>query len=183
MKHNWVIEVVDGGYLGTCDVYHCTGCGCDGGATNIVDFSNGGIADSREPKPFLAGPAILLSEDCEEAHQQISFYVRGFLLALNLRALVLPRSDLQALCVDILQLANSCTPKEHPRNGLFQLAFKIGASTEMLNPQEVRNRLVGMGFKLANPKCSQCGDVNEQWPEEPKCQRCTYGDQLNPGSA
>jgi hypothetical protein len=60
--HTWVTEKIDGGPVGVAEFYQCSVCGACGG----IAFRKG------SPKPFLAGPALPVSEDCEIAYEEIS---------------------------------------------------------------------------------------------------------------
>jgi len=57
--HAWIKREVDGGPAGANDFWWCPACGASGGGAYC------------DPKPFLAGPAIPLSDDCDVARRQI----------------------------------------------------------------------------------------------------------------
>ena len=69
-KHAWEKEEVDGGPLGTDEFWACFECGASGGAA-FHPFTG----KETTPRPFLPGPASPLSEDCEEARQQVELAV------------------------------------------------------------------------------------------------------------
>jgi hypothetical protein len=67
-EHIWITEEIDGGALGTSDFWLCSVCGASGGP---VWYDH---QDKPKRAPFLAGPALPLSQNCEEAKKQIAEY-------------------------------------------------------------------------------------------------------------
>jgi hypothetical protein len=65
--HLWTTEEVDGGPVGKDDFYICQSCGASGGPV---------IGNEPPPTmaPFLAGPALQVSVDCNRAKEQIAAY-------------------------------------------------------------------------------------------------------------
>jgi hypothetical protein len=158
--HTWVIEEADGFY----DYYHCTSCGCGGGGTMDYMLSkkgSKGVPLSLTPKPFFPGPAIDLSDDCDEAHTQIVFYLRGFM-----RAAETYNRNSQA--IQTVRCADRYTPSERPRVVLYNLLID-GQPLE-----KIKEGLVVGGFKLEPPTCPRCGEENDRWADDhtPYCYGC-----------
>lgn len=98
-EHTWIVEEIDGGHVGTADVYRCTTCGCCGGGTEGYRFKGKMfgrkpgdppcqmIPMKRTPSPFIPGPALDVSDDCDLAQQQIRYYVKGRIDIFQLRAI------------------------------------------------------------------------------------------------
>lgn len=63
-NHEWVMEEIDGGHVGSADFWKCKNCGASGGWVN-------GKNPPTMP-PFLAdGSGLKLSNDCDEAQKEI----------------------------------------------------------------------------------------------------------------
>lgn len=71
-EHKWIIEEIDGGHLGVCDFWACENCEAGGGPVN--KFGNGEYKLPLLWKPFLPGTGLDLSQDCDEAKQQIEIW-------------------------------------------------------------------------------------------------------------
>jgi hypothetical protein len=154
--HTWVTEEIDGGALGSDDFYLCTTCGCSGGS--VTAYNMRGVVferdvegqlrpTKREPQPFLPGPAIDLSQDCQVAHQQILFFVRGYLHSWDWN----PGDDKKKELRGIMTQANRWTPETVARMEFYGLARECDESHlqyHQLSAETVRERLLGMGFKL-----------------------------------
>lgn len=69
-NHLWVVEIVDGGSVGTEEFFHCTGCGACGGPV--------GYGDPPRTEPgrnaFFPGPGLPLPETCEGSRPIIRAY-------------------------------------------------------------------------------------------------------------
>lgn len=72
--HSWEVEEVDGGPVGVNDCWICHQCGASGGP---VWYNEKGQQPGPSMNPFLAGPGIRLSEDCDEAKQQIQDFINS----------------------------------------------------------------------------------------------------------
>jgi hypothetical protein len=172
--HTWAVEFIEGGPDGGDDFYRCMTCGCSGGGTTGFSFK-GRIFHrgpdepparmevyDRKPSPFLPGPALELSKDCATAHEQISFFVHGYLrswqgsIASNGR----PAKDpLEESCFQLLVEADRYTPKAVPRVAFYRLVSDLHHEygRKKISIAEARVQLVGLGFKLASPACTKCG--------------------------
>lgn len=84
-NHNWQIQTIDGGYLGDGDFWHCPDCGAAGGPVlsqwEIDHFTNKGLKlwnENRRWNAFIpgAGASQKVSEDCEQAQQEIKAYLQ-----------------------------------------------------------------------------------------------------------
>lgn len=69
-SHKWEVEEVDGGPVGTGHFWVCHICTASGGP--VGGWSGRDQAEGPSWKPFLAGPAVTLSTDCDEAAKQIA---------------------------------------------------------------------------------------------------------------
>lgn len=74
--HKWEMKEIDGAHMGVDDFWICIDCGASGGP----------VRKSRKPKPFLAGPAICLSDDCEAAKIFIRALFNELLISKKLNA-------------------------------------------------------------------------------------------------
>ena len=84
MEHTWEIETIDGGTVGDADFWICHRCGASGGPVDTIDPLQWvdcahivGVQVAmlyRKPTPFLAGPALPLPEDCDEAKLVVDNY-------------------------------------------------------------------------------------------------------------
>ena len=72
--HKWDVEEIDGGPVGCDDFWICHQCGASGGP---VWYTESGRGDPPSMGPFLAGPALDLSDDCDEAKQQIQDFIKS----------------------------------------------------------------------------------------------------------
>ena len=70
--HKWETEEIDGGPVGVDDFWICHACGASGGP---VMYRKDGLDVVPTMDPFLAGPALDLSDDCDEAKQQIQDFI------------------------------------------------------------------------------------------------------------
>ena len=153
-EHVWKEELVNGGPVGDDDFYHCTTCGCSGGGvTNIW-------GNRVKPKPFLPGPSLDLSEDCDIAREQIIYFIHGCLRSLEVR----PRYPIEGV-VGLLQNAHKWSSKKIPRVEFAHLVFNCQTCTN-LKPENkfypslerVRARLVELGFRVEAFPCTKCGE-------------------------
>ena len=165
--HTWAVEFVEGGPDGGDDFYRCMTCGCSGGGTTGFSFKGRIFRRTpdeptvrmevydRKPSPFLPGPAIDLSMDCATAHEQILFFVRGYIRSWDHSGKA--ATDQQRELRQILRLANRYTPSSRPRVEFYQLMWDADSNRSPgLTADHVKRGLVGRGFKLECPKCSKC---------------------------
>ncbi len=73
MKHDWVVEEIDGGHLGSSDCWACRVCGVGGGPCDSY-FRDPPPAKAVRPDPwpaFFPGEDVAVTEDCEETQRII----------------------------------------------------------------------------------------------------------------
>lgn len=152
-EHSWVVDATRNDYL-------CSECGCSGG---VALHGNG---RTRPPEPFLGGASIDVSDDCDIAHEQISFYMRGFLRAYL---------GTDPLC-HVIFVADRVTPQDAPRGAMFLQLTKIRLG-EVDDVDSLRAALVGSGYKVDYPSCTSCGKPTGRPAGERPEERC-YSCQL-----
>lgn len=116
-----------------------------------------------EPKPFLPGPALDLSDDCDVAHEQTLFFVQGYLSGFYNRV-----HSHEKPAYHLLMSSNRYTPSKVPRVEFLNL---ISRAMSLMSDGELRTRLVGMGFKLQSTVCIDCGKPTDR-PGDDKTERC-----------
>jgi hypothetical protein len=188
--HAWAIENVDGGPVGDADFFQCTVCGCAGGC---ADF------EGAVPHPFLPGPAQVVSTDCAIAHEQISYFVLGVLRVWgydlssvmvsrrqgrgrfgNLHGEPEPEEDPVAVARSekyaLLSKANFWTPRSVQRVEFHSLVMDARCSVRVLSVDDVREKLITLGFKVEADPCATCGKPNDRSSEDPAkdCFNCIY---------
>lgn len=172
-EHSWSVEVIEGGPEGGGEFYRCTDCGASGGSTLSMRALSRGSGDfTRKPSPFFPGPAIDVSEDCDVAHEQISYYTRGFLGYLR------QRGSFDHKQLTLLILADKYTPKERARVEFYSLVFDCRTRRNM-SVDDVKRRLTVLGFRFEPRSCTQCGEPNERYADDPveRCFGCEYKSQ------
>ncbi len=156
--HSWIVEEVDGGPMGSDDVYRCTVCGCcGGGSTRVTGWFSPEKSlriENRDPDPFLPGPAIDLSDDCDVAREQIAFFIHGELR--GMWAHYHRQDDVEGKEIaHLLTGAHKWTPRAVARVPLAHLVFDCEHKTRPSLPA-VGERLAAMGFRVEPPTCSKC---------------------------
>jgi len=154
--HTWAIESVTG-IDGPEDVYRCTVCGCSGGRTERMSFWKSGNLPARfekvarTPEPFLPGPALDLSMNCEVAHQQVHFFVQGYMRSWCFTSrLISQEADARRL---LLMSSNRYTPKAVERVRFAQLIWDCDCDQSL---RDVEQKLVSMGFRVKSSDCQKC---------------------------
>lgn len=141
--HDWTIEEVDGGHVGTGDFFKCQVCGGAGGP--VLTWP-----PPRTPTwaPFLAGTGLSLSDDCLEARSQIRTQIRQQCRKLRVQAGQSPERHHWSLIYDAIGWTpeiNDVTPVRDLM-GLIQYHHAYGK--EQPSFQEVRKTLQDLGYCL-----------------------------------
>lgn len=69
VEHEWVEQEVDGGYVGTYDIYYCKNCG-----GQIVDIFWNNKKVNRPRRVRIPGTNVYLTNDCEESLKIMQTY-------------------------------------------------------------------------------------------------------------
>ncbi len=68
--HHWSLVTIDGGHVGTADIFICRYCGATGSFGDDIAFFRGILSQESAGLPFLAdGHSIQLPDDCDEAKE------------------------------------------------------------------------------------------------------------------
>jgi len=76
-KHNWEIEVLDGGPIGDGEFWICKQCGASGGPRGWFAVFGGAVTkEEKIPswQPFLASTGLKLTDNCDESKKMIEAF-------------------------------------------------------------------------------------------------------------
>lgn len=135
--HTWEEREVDGGPVGTGRFLHCTVCGAAGGPPFV----------KRPPKPFLAGPATPVSEDCNDALTFIRHYTRQRALSLK----QMGSKGVSPAYGTMLLDAMGATRAKTDVTPILSLIYRIERFEGRPSIAEVRGELLAEGFRLSEP--------------------------------
>jgi hypothetical protein len=155
-EHTWEVETIDGGHMGDADCWSCIACGCAGGPIFwLPSFDRRSeprpFIRKSEPRPFIPGPALDLSNDCEEAKKAISAHVHGRLDQLeNLASKGLSPKYARRIRSVIREV--EAKPELAPALiDVVRLLYDVESYYRRPSMEEVEDRLRALGFAVEAP--------------------------------
>lgn len=151
-EHTWTIETINGHHLGDMDVWRCRACGNSGGPdlsdgkrTRPAWYDDIGTHLLSAPRgPFLPGPAMIVSLDCDEARQQARDYILG-------RIARLEKKSISPHYASLLKDAVTWSPDNTDWGTILDLSFDIEWGSQRPKLMAVRQRLMDAGFNVTPP--------------------------------
>jgi hypothetical protein len=147
-EHTWIVEYVDGGPVDG-DFWTCSVCGTAGGPC---------FYPSQETKPrwapFLSGPAMKVSTDCDEARKEIRAYIDGRIAALA----KMGSKGISPHYASLLRDALVWTPGKTDITDIVPFFWEIETFHGRPSVMDVREKLQKAGFNVMPQAVSEALD-------------------------